>query len=127
MITVVHADEIAGWRTPPPHARTLKVLLSPSRQPVSAGLGIGMVILPPGETSTPHTHDSEQEVWYVISGSGLVRVGQETARLRPDTIVVAPAGVEHQLSNDGDTDLKAIWLFTPAGPELQYLPPEGER
>jgi len=65
----------------------------------------------------------EQEVWYVVSGSGIIRVGDEEAQLRPDTIVVAPPGVEHQLTNDGTEDLKAIWLFTPAGPEMNYMPP----
>ena len=83
-----------------------------------------MVILPPGFTSSPHVHAAEQEVWYVISGSGRVRIGDEEAELRPDTIVVAPPGVEHQLINDGTEDLKAIWLFTPAGPEMNYMPPE---
>jgi len=83
-----------------------------------------MVILPPGFTSSPHVHATEQEVWYIISGSGRVRIGDEEAELRPDTIAVAPPGVEHQLINDGTEDLKAIWLFTPAGPEMNYMPPE---
>jgi len=124
---IVHADEVKGWYTPPPHERTLKVLLGPKLQPVSDGLGMGMVILPPGQTSSAHTHEKEQEVWYIISGTGKVRVGDEIEELRPDTIVVAPPGVEHQLINDGPEDIKAIWIFSPAGPEMQYLPPaEGE-
>ena len=116
---VVHADEVKGFVAAPPHERTLKVLLSPSLQDVSDGLGMGMVILPPGLTSWLHSHAEAQEVWYVVSGSGRIRIGDEEAELRPDTIVVAPAGVEHQLFNTGTEDLKAIWLFTPAGPEMQ--------
>lgn len=123
-MVIVHADQLAGWVNPPPHERTLKVLLSPSFQPITQELGMGMVILPPGRTSSAHSHETEQEVWYVISGQGRVRIGGEEAEIRPDTVVVAPPGVVHQLINDGEEDLKAIWLFTPAGPEVNYLPPE---
>jgi mannose-6-phosphate isomerase-like protein (cupin superfamily) len=121
---VVHAQDVKGWVSPPPHQRTLKVLLSPSLQDVAQGVGMGMVILPPGLTSPPHLHETEQEVWYVVSGTGRIRVGREEAEVGPDTIVVSPPGVEHQVINDGLETLKAIWLFTPAGPEVSYLPPD---
>jgi mannose-6-phosphate isomerase-like protein (cupin superfamily) len=123
-MVIVYSDQVAGWVNPPPHERTLKVLLSPDSHPVTRGLGMGMVILPPGQTSSAHSHQAEQEVWYVISGKGSVRIGADQATVRPDTVVVAPPGVSHQLVNDGDEDLKAIWMFTPAGPEADYLPPE---
>jgi mannose-6-phosphate isomerase-like protein (cupin superfamily) len=126
-MVIVYADGISGWVNPPPHERTLKVLLSPNFQPITQGLGMGMVILPAGRSSSAHTHETEQEVWYVVSGWGRVRIGDEEAEIRPDTVVVAPPGLAHQLINDGEDDLKAIWLFTPAGPEVNYLPPqEGE-
>ncbi len=123
-MVIVHADEIEGWVNPPPHQRTLKVLLSPELQPVTKGLGMGMVILPPNFTSSAHSHETEQEVWFVISGTGKVRVGDEVADIRPETVIVAPPGVAHQLTNDGAEDLKALWLFTPAGPEMNYMPPD---
>ena len=123
-MVIVYADQVTGWVNPPPHERTLKVLLSPSFQSITQALGMGMVILPPGRTSSAHSHQTEQEVWYVISGRGRVRIGDEEAEIRPDTVVVAPPGIAHQLISDGDEDLKAIWIFTPAGPEVNYLPPE---
>jgi len=126
-MVIVYADQVTGWVNPPPHERTLKVLLSPSFQPVAQGLGMGMVILPPGRSSSAHSHEMQQEAWYVVSGQGRVRIGDEEAEVRSETVVVAPPGIAHQLTNDGPDDLKAIWLFTPAGPELNYLPPaEGE-
>jgi oxalate decarboxylase/phosphoglucose isomerase-like protein (cupin superfamily) len=42
--------------------------------------------------------------------------------LAPDMVVVAPAGMEHQIINDGDEPLKALFLFSPAGPEENYFP-----
>ena len=81
-----------------------------------------MVILPPGESGDPHTHVDSQEAWYVVSGRGKLRVGGEEAELIPDTVIVAPAGVEHQIMNDGKEPLKAIFIFSPAGPEFSHMP-----
>jgi mannose-6-phosphate isomerase-like protein (cupin superfamily) len=121
MMVVVHVDQVEGWWSPPPHQRELKVLLSPAKQDVADMLSMGMVILPPGESGDPHTHGEAQETWYVISGRGKLKIGEETAELIPDTVVVAPKGIEHQILNDGDEPLKALFLFSPAGPEKKYL------
>ena len=121
MITV-HAEQVESWWSPLPHKRELKVLLSPALQEVSADLSIGMVNLPPGASGDPHTHKESQEAWFVISGKGKLRVGDEVASLEPDMVVVAPAGVEHQISNDSDDNLKALFLFSPARPEKEVLP-----
>jgi len=119
---VIKADQVEGWWSPPPHKRELKVLLSPALQDVTKDLSIGMVILPSGESGDPHTHQESQETWYVISGKGKLKIGDEVAELVPDSVVVAPTGVEHQIFNDGDEPLKALFLFSPAGPEETYLP-----
>ncbi|MEM3434035.1 MAG: cupin domain-containing protein [Candidatus Methanomethyliaceae archaeon] len=118
---VTRADEVEGLWTLPPHRRQLKVLLSPALQKVSQFLSVGLVIIPPGEAGHPHRHIKEQEAWYIISGQGKLRVGQEEAVLAPDTLVVAPPGEEHQIINDGQEILKALFFFTPAGPEEEYL------
>ena len=119
---VVNADDVKARWTPPPHHRELKILLSPSLHDVYEGLSIGMVELPPGESGSAHTHGDSQETWFVISGKGRLVVGDEEAELVPDSVVVAPQGVEHQIFSSGDEPLKALFIFTPAGPELQYMP-----
>jgi mannose-6-phosphate isomerase-like protein (cupin superfamily) len=98
------------------------VLLSPALQDVSDKLSIGMVILPPGASGDPHTHEDCQETWYVISGKGKLRIGDEEIMLVPDTLVVAPQGVEHQIFGDSQETLKALFIFSPAGPEEEHLP-----
>ena len=121
---VIHADQIDGWWSPPPHQRELKILLSPALQSVSEDLSMGMVILPPKESGDPHIHQESQEVWYIISGRGILIVGGEATDLEPDTVVVAPASAEHQIINDSDEELKALFIFSPAGPEEVYFPKE---
>jgi putative monooxygenase len=117
---VINAQDVKGIVTPPPHNRLLKVLLSPDTAGTSSLISLGMVLLPPGESGDPHFHETEQETWFVVSGNGKLKIGDEVAELRKDTVVVAPAGVEHQIINDGEEELKAIFIFSPSGPELQY-------
>lgn len=119
---VIRVEEVEGWMSPPPHHRELKILLSPVLQEVSKDLSMGLVVLPPGESGDPHIHESSQEAWYVISGKGKLRVGSQVADLAADMVVVAPAQIEHQIINDGEEPLKALFLFSPAGPEENYFP-----
>ncbi len=119
---VVRADEVKGIWTKAPHHRELKVLLSPFLQDVSKDLSIGMVTIPPGEKGDPHIHHAEQEVWYGLEGKGVLRIGDQDVELAPNTIVVAPTGVEHQILNPGEDTMKALFMFSPAGPEKSHIP-----
>lgn len=118
---VVHSDQVKGRWTPAPHHREIKVLVSPCLQGVSTGMAIGMVTIPPGQGGEEHQHEWAQEAWYVLSGLGILRVGTEEVELAPGTIVVAPAGLKHQIANSGEEPLIALFIYTPAGPESALL------
>ena len=116
-----HADDVMPFWSSPPNRRALKVLLSPKIHPTSSNIGIGLVTIPPGGTGNSHSHDVEQETWYVVSGKGKLIIGEETVQVTPDMVVVAPSGVVHQILNDGEEELKALFIFTPAGPEEEFI------
>ena len=118
---VVKASEVTPFISPLPHRRELRVLLSPKVHHTSNLIGMGMVTVKPGESGNPHVHTVEQETWFIISGTGKIIVGDEIVELEPEMVVVAPAGVDHQIKNDGNQVLKAIFIFTPAGPEEPHL------
>lgn len=118
---VVRINEIKSYWSLPPHHRELKVLLSPKIHGTSPNLGMGLVTIPPGESGNKHTHDIEQETWFIVSGRGKLSIGDETVELEQDMVVVAPAGVQHQIINNGREELKALFIFTPAGPEEKFL------
>ncbi len=99
----------------------MKVLLSPIIQDGLTGLGMGMTLYPPGSANVPHSHPESQEVWYVVSGKGEMVAGEERLELGPDTVIVAPPGVQHHIINTGNEELKVVWMFTPPGPETQFI------
>ena len=84
MIMRRRSSQTRSYVAPAPHRRELKVLISPSLQEGVEGLSVGMTILPPGESSSFHSHEVECETWIVASGEGEVRVGDEREPVGPE-------------------------------------------
>jgi len=104
------------------HNRFLTSFFSPVLQEEIRGFSIGMVILPPHSSSDLHTHEKTCETWYVVSGTGRITIGDETAELYPGLLIYGPPGVAHQLFNDSiDTVLKALLILNPDGDEREVL------
>lgn len=78
----------------------------------------------PGSATPPHRHDCE-EVVLVTEGCGEVHIGDEVFAFGPDTTLVLPPDVPHQIFNTGSVPLKTVAAFsaTPVGTFL----PGGER
>ena len=108
-------------RTPEPHVRDLKVIISPSLQDGVTDLSVGMTILPPGNASSFHSHDAESETWIIVAGEGEVRVGDEREPVGPESVVHLPRSVMHQIINTGREELRMFWVYTPPGGEKKVL------
>lgn len=92
--------------------------LTPSMRPRGGSLGINHMRLPPGRVAVPfHHHRREDEAFFVLSGRGMLRYGDEVRELRTGDCVSCPAGtgVAHQIGNPFDEDLVylAIGAFDP--------------
>ena len=44
----------------------------------------------------PHKHDAKEQIFYVVSGKGIVIVGDERYTVEPGNLLYIPAGVVHQ-------------------------------
>ena len=69
--------------------------------------------LPPGAATTPHHHVETEEIYYVLSGEGLMRVGDQTRPVGPGDAVAIPPGASHQISNTGPGVLKFLCCCAP--------------
>jgi NAD(P)-dependent dehydrogenase (short-subunit alcohol dehydrogenase family)/mannose-6-phosphate isomerase-like protein (cupin superfamily) len=108
----VRAEQVAGERAPPPHARTLKHLVSPWTAG-SRNLWVGMSEIDPGSSSNRHSHQSE-ECFFVVDGSGTVEVGDERERIAAGSLVLVPPDVPHRLVNDRrDCTLRILCCAAP--------------
>ena len=118
---IARSSEAKGFMTPAPHKRELKVLISPGLQREVEGLAVGMTILPPGESSSFHSHEAECETWIVVAGHGEVRVGDERQPVGPETVVFLKPNIKHQITNTGQSPLRMFWIYTPPGGEKSIL------
>lgn len=74
---------------------------------------MGKTVVEPHTNMDPHAHEKEEEIIFVIKGTGEAVVGKEIEKLEPDTAVVFPVGVEHIVYNTGDTPLEFVFMFSP--------------
>jgi mannose-6-phosphate isomerase-like protein (cupin superfamily) len=61
----------------------------------------------------PHVHQGYDEVYYLLSGTGTITLGQEVHLLRPGSVAVIPAGVSHSLEADPGQELEFVIFGTP--------------
>src|SRR3989304_5152633 len=101
-------SEVEGFEALPPYKRTLKVSLSQQLNHTN-NISLGITILEPGWTSSPHSHETEDEIWFVLSGTGQARGGEETIQIEKDTAIYCPPRQPHQLINNGNEDMRVLW------------------
>jgi uncharacterized cupin superfamily protein len=89
-------------------------------------LGYNITIIPPGKSAYPfHSHRTNEEMFFVLHGSGEVRIGSETYAIRSgDFIACPPGGAEaaHQMRNTGSEELRFLAVSTVLSPEINEYP-----
>jgi len=70
----------------------------------------------PGQGQRPHVHHGEDKTYHVLEGRGEFQVGGERRVLGAGGTVLAPAGVEHGLTNPGPDDLVVLVVIAPPVP-----------
>lgn len=75
-------------------------------------LSMGLYVLPAGSTDpqSPHTED---EVYYVVSGRGRIKVADEDRAVQAGSIVYVAKNVEHRFHSI-EKELRVIVFFAPA-------------
>jgi mannose-6-phosphate isomerase-like protein (cupin superfamily) len=85
----------------------------------SENLGARLWRLPPRSANTLHKHIRAEEFYFVLEGTGRLRVGDETLTVqRHGGVLVGPDQLR-QVFNDTDTEV--LWLILGAPEELEFL------
>ena len=79
-----------------------------------AHLMVGLNCLEPGQTQREHAHEGADKFYFVLEGSGTFTVGDEVRQAETGTVVAAPAGVKHGVTNSGDERLSLLVAIAPA-------------
>ena len=93
-------------------------------------LGYNITAVPPGKCAFPlHNHRVNEEMFFVLEGSGEVRIGAETHPIRAGDFIASPPGgpeTAHQIVNTGTTELKYLAVSTQEFPEICDYPDSGK-
>ena len=69
--------------------------------------------VPPGATTIAHRHVKTEEIYYILEGEGLMRLGDESCRVGLGDAIAIPPGTLHQIVNDGAAILKFLCCCAP--------------
>jgi len=85
--------------------------------------------LPPARVGCPfHFHMLDDEIFFVLSGTGMLRYGERIIPIRSGDAISCPAGtkVAHQIVNDGDEDLVYLAIGANSPNEVAGYPDSGK-
>jgi quercetin dioxygenase-like cupin family protein len=89
---------------------------------------VGRTVLQPGSKHDIHRHPHAEEWEYVVSGSAIKHVGDDSVRLEAGDVVFVPANVFHGLENASTSEpVVTIWGYSGAATlaAAGYELPEG--
>jgi len=67
----------------------------------------------PGQEHQPHAHEGQDKLYYVLAGSGLATVANDTYDVTAGDLVLAPAGLLHSMKNTGAENLVVLTILAP--------------
>jgi uncharacterized cupin superfamily protein len=93
-------------------------------------LGYNVTAVPPGKAAFPfHCHRVNEEMFFVLQGSGEIRIGTATYPIRQGDFIACPPGgpdKAHQISNTGVDELRYLAVSTKLYPEIAEYPDSGK-
>lgn len=69
--------------------------------------------LPPGQATTRHYHPRSEEIYYILSGTGLMEIESEQRAVAPFDAIAIPPGAVHQITNVGEIPLVLLCCCAP--------------
>lgn len=110
---IANLAEIAG-RVYPARRRTQNLVGGMS--PIQAtAFAMGNVTLEPNGGQVPWHNQEQEEVYFIVEGTGEMCLGEERREISAGQAAFIPPGVFHQLTNTGATPMRMIYVYGPAG------------
>jgi uncharacterized cupin superfamily protein len=93
-------------------------------------LGYNITAVPPGKRAFPlHNHHVNEEMFFILQGTGELRVGAERYSIRQGDFIASPPGgpeLAHQIINTGSEELRYLAVSTLVSPDCVEYPDSGK-
>lgn len=111
-MTIEDLSEIEG-RTFPAR-RTTKNLVGGTSSIQIEHFNLGYVELDPQGGQVPWHNHEQEEIYFILEGTGEMCVGDEIQTVHGGQVVFIPSNAFHQLTNVGEDPLIMIYCYAPA-------------
>ncbi|MFH1395113.1 MAG: cupin domain-containing protein [Candidatus Omnitrophota bacterium] len=98
---------VAGDKT------VLREILHPDKENLSIRYSLAHAVLGPGEKSTKHKLKKASEVYYILSGKGLMHINDESQKVRAESVVYIPPQAVQFIENIGEEKLVFLCIVDP--------------
>jgi mannose-6-phosphate isomerase-like protein (cupin superfamily) len=115
---VVNRNDAAVINTP--HGSEIRPLIDSTTTEIEL-CSLAEEVLPPGHSVQRHRHNVTEEIYYIVSGTGLMQVGDEQRAVGPGDAIFIPRLHLHSLINTGDTALVLLLVCGPAYDRSDHL------
>lgn len=91
-------------------------------------IGATLHVVPAGKTAWPyHRHHGNDEIFYIVAGTGTYRVGERMEPIKAGDLIGAPAGGEaHQIINSSEGELRYIAFANHGRADVIEYPDSGK-
>ncbi len=105
---IIDIDGIPGRQINiPGMTRTIKDTLNTDTMRTHLG------IIPPGQSTSEHSHPLSEEIAYIVKGAGRCQVGGQQGEFKANCLVFVPKGVPHYYANSGSEELVLFVVYSP--------------
>lgn len=101
--TIAHKSGL-DWRLLAMSTKThgdIEAEVDPKFQCLKSITYVSLAKLQPTLSYQRHNHEDHEEVYYIIHGTGQIRIGNETARFKDGDVIYIPEKSVHSITNDG--------------------------
>jgi len=110
---IADLSQIQG-RTYPARRRTQN-LVGGASTVQAKNFSIGMVTLEPNGGQVPWHNQEQEEVYFILEGTGEMCLGDERQTVKTGQAIYIPPRVFHQLTNTGSEPMRMMYCYGPAG------------
>ena len=102
--TIAHKSGL-DWRLLSMDTKThgdIDAEVDPKYQCLKSITYVSLAKLQPSLSYEPHDHQDHEEIYYIINGSGHIKIGDEISKFRDGDVIYIPEKTNHSITNDGN-------------------------
>ncbi len=113
----IHENEVEAVALP---GRDHKMIIGPESFGESTKMCFGVAEFPANQHAPEHVHEVEEEIIYVLHGSGEIHFDSKIEKIEKGTCIFIPPKVTHSINNTSENILKVAYVFSPPVKQGSY-------